>query len=114
MADTLKNVGQQAQSGLQSSAQSSGQALQSDGSGTQDWDAMSEEQKKKTFDSLPEEKKQGKTYTEWLKEGYQHQKENWMPWIEDLYLRWFTNDNKASYATKGEQAYKEIAQHKLM
>ncbi|KAI7096670.1 hypothetical protein KC352_g38761, partial [Hortaea werneckii] len=36
----------------------------------------------------------------WIKEGYQHQYENWMPWIEDMYLRWFTNDNKASYATK--------------
>lgn len=24
-----------------------------------------------------------------------------MPWIEDMYLKWFTNDNKASYATKG-------------
>jgi len=23
-----------------------------------------------------------------------------MPWIEDQYLKWFTKDNKASYATK--------------
>lgn len=92
MADTLKNTGQQAQSGVQSAT----------GSGTQSWSQMSEEQKKQTFDALPEEKKHNKTYTEWIKEGYQHQKENWMPWIEDFYLRWFTNDNKASYATKGE------------
>ncbi|KAI5369521.1 hypothetical protein Slin15195_G003970 [Septoria linicola] len=90
MADTLKNAGQQAQSGVQSAT----------GSGTQSWSQMSEEQKKQTFDALPEEKKHNKTYTEWIKEGYQHQKENWMPWIEDFYLRWFTNDNKASYATK--------------
>jgi hypothetical protein len=39
---------------------------------------------------------------EWIKEGYQHQYENWMPWIEDQYLKWFTRDNKASYATKGK------------
>lgn len=71
------------------------------GSAGQKWDAMSEDQKKQAFDSLPQEKKQGKSYMEWIKEGYHHQYENWMPWIEDQYLKWFTNDNKASYATKG-------------
>ncbi|GAB7358206.1 hypothetical protein MBLNU230_g0358t1 [Neophaeotheca triangularis] len=70
------------------------------GEGTSKWNAMSEDQKKQTFDSLPESQKQGQSYTEWIKQGYQHQYENWMPWIEDQYLRWFTNDNKASYATK--------------
>ncbi|KAF7193022.1 hypothetical protein HII31_05667 [Pseudocercospora fuligena] len=101
--DTLKNAGQQAGSTVQSGAQQAGSAVHpgtQQATGTQNWDAMSEEQKKQTFDALPEEKKQGKTYTEWIKEGYQHQKENWMPWIEDLYLKWFTKDNKASYATK--------------
>ena len=72
------------------------------GSGTDKWNAMSEDQKKQAYDNLPSEQKKGKSYTEWIKEGYQHQYENWMPWIEDMYLRWFTNDNKASYATKGE------------
>ena len=38
---------------------------------------------------------------EWTKEQYNKQYENWMPWMEDKYLSWFTNDNKASYATKG-------------
>jgi hypothetical protein len=66
------------------------------------WDAMSEDQKKQTFDSLPQDKKQGKSYTEWVKEGYNNQYENWMPWIEDQYLKWFTNDNKTSYAAKGK------------
>jgi hypothetical protein len=37
-----------------------------------------------------------------VKEGYHNQYENWMPWIEDQYLKWFTNDNKTSYAAKGE------------
>jgi hypothetical protein len=82
---------------------------------------MSEDQKKETFDKLPADKKQGQTYTEWIKSGYQHQYENWMPWvyryapgypnsqadkncswIEDKYLSWFTNDNKTSYAAKGK------------
>jgi hypothetical protein len=68
---------------------------------THKWDAMSEDQKKTTFDHMPDEQKKGLTYTEWIKEGYQNQYTNWMPWIEDKYLSWFTKDNKASYATKG-------------
>lgn len=39
---------------------------------------------------------------EWTKQTYNQQYERWMPWIEDQYLRWFTKDNKASYATKRE------------
>jgi hypothetical protein len=69
--------------------------------GKQKWDVMSEDQKKTAFDKMPAEQKKGLSYTEWLKEGYQHQYGNWMPWIEDQYLSWFTKDNKASYATKG-------------
>lgn len=38
---------------------------------------------------------------EWAKNTYNDQYEKWMPWIEDMYLKWFTKDNKASYATKG-------------
>ncbi|CAO2653081.1 Nn.00g024920.m01.CDS01 [Neocucurbitaria sp. VM-36] len=41
-----------------------------------------------------------KTYKQAAGEYYNKQYENWMPWIEDQYLRWFTKDNKASYATK--------------
>ena len=72
------------------------------GSAGNSWDKMSEDQKKQTFNSLPQEKKQGKSYLEWVKEGYHNQYENWMPWIEDQYLKWFTNDNKTSYAAKGK------------
>jgi hypothetical protein len=87
---------------VQQSAQgATSQAQQAASEGSKKWNAMSEEQKKQTFDSLPEDKKKGKTYYEWVKEGYQHQYDNWMPWIEDLYLKWFTKDNKTSYATKG-------------
>ncbi|KAF4331592.1 hypothetical protein FBEOM_14652 [Fusarium beomiforme] len=37
---------------------------------------------------------------EWTKATYNEQYEKWVPWLEDVYLRWFTKDNKASYATK--------------
>ncbi|KAI1078619.1 hypothetical protein F5B20DRAFT_581975 [Whalleya microplaca] len=37
---------------------------------------------------------------EWAKQKYNEQYENWMPWIEDTFLKYFTKDNKASYATK--------------
>lgn len=87
---------------LQQSVQGAGDTAKEGASeGTKKWDAMSEDQKKTTFDNLPAEQKKGKSYYEWITEGYQHQFENWMPWIEDTYLKWFTNDNKASYATKG-------------
>ncbi|KAK3674673.1 hypothetical protein LTR78_005395 [Recurvomyces mirabilis] len=86
LQDTAKGATDQAQKGASE--------------GSKKWDAMSEDQKKKTFDSLPDDKKHGKTYYEWITEGYHNQYENWMPWIEDMYLSWFTKDNKASYATK--------------
>lgn len=37
---------------------------------------------------------------EWAKNTYNTQYENWVPWLEDIYLRWFTKDNKASYTTR--------------
>ncbi|KAI6082134.1 hypothetical protein F4821DRAFT_247734 [Hypoxylon rubiginosum] len=37
---------------------------------------------------------------EWAKQKYNEQYENWMPWIEDTFLKYFTKDNKASYSTK--------------
>ncbi|KAI6790749.1 hypothetical protein KC363_g8925 [Hortaea werneckii] len=107
MADALKNTAsgatntvQQGAQGATNTVQQGAQGAQNAASGTDKWNAMTEDQKKQTFDQLPDEQKKGKSYTEWIKEGYQHQYENWMPWIEDMYLRWFTNDNKASYATK--------------
>lgn len=114
MADALKGAASSVSSGAQQAGStvtdtaSSGAGKVSSAAsgattGTQDWEAMTEEQKKQTYDALPEHKKQGtQSYYEWVKQGYAHQKENWMPWIEDMYLKWFTKDNKASYATKGK------------
>ena len=61
----------------------------------------SEDQKKAIYEGLSEDQKKKQTYTEWVKDAYNNQYENWMPWIEDKYLAWFGTDNKASYATKG-------------
>ncbi|KAL8637186.1 MAG: hypothetical protein Q9228_005516 [Teloschistes exilis] len=61
----------------------------------------SEDQKKAIYEGLSDDQKKKQTYTEWVKDAYNNQYENWMPWIEDKYLAWFGTDNKASYATKG-------------
>lgn len=37
---------------------------------------------------------------EWAKNTYNTQYENWVPWLEDVYLRWFTKDNKTSYTAR--------------
>jgi len=40
------------------------------------------------------------TYTEWAQAKYGEQYEAWWPWVEDNILKYFTKDNKASYATR--------------
>ena len=42
---------------------------------------------------------------EWSKKTYNEQYEKWVPWVEDLYLRYFTKDNKTSYATRGSSQH---------
>ncbi|KAK7702593.1 hypothetical protein SLS64_009556 [Diaporthe eres] len=49
---------------------------------------------------LSEEDKKNQSWGQYGKQVYNEQYERWMPWIEDFYLRWFTRDNKTSYATK--------------
>lgn len=39
---------------------------------------------------------------EWAKDQYNKQYDAWVPWLEDIYLRYFTRDNKASYTTRGQ------------
>jgi hypothetical protein len=38
---------------------------------------------------------------EWMKQQYNKQYENWVPWLEDKYLAWF-GENKSSYIVKGK------------
>lgn len=63
---------------------------------------MSAEQQKGKVPELSAEEKKKQTWGEYGSQVYNEQYERWMPWIEDFYLRWFTKDNKASYATKGK------------
>jgi hypothetical protein len=48
-----------------------------------------------------DKQQQKQSTVEWAKEKYNEQYEAWMPWIEDTFLKYFTKDNKASYATRG-------------
>ncbi|OCK84217.1 hypothetical protein K432DRAFT_432383 [Lepidopterella palustris CBS 459.81] len=48
------------------------------------------------------------TRIEWMKEYYNKQYERWMPWMEDQYLKWFTKDNKTSYAAKQQLAKTKV------
>ena len=99
VTNTVSSGAQQASEGAQSAASSAQNAT----TAGESWNAMTEEQKQETYNALPEKQKQGQSYYEWVKQGLYNQSENWMPWVEDQYLKWFTNDNKASYATKGTQ-----------
>jgi hypothetical protein len=37
---------------------------------------------------------------EWAKKNYPDTYDRYVPWLEDMYLRWFTKDNKVSYTAK--------------
>ncbi|KAI1823335.1 hypothetical protein F4861DRAFT_335201 [Xylaria intraflava] len=39
---------------------------------------------------------------DWAKEKYTEQYEAWMPWIEDTFLKYFTKDNRTSYAARDQ------------
>ncbi|KAJ6439473.1 amino acid transporter [Purpureocillium lavendulum] len=67
---------------------------------TQTWTEWVKDFKPPLGFSEMSEEDQKKTYMEWARDKYNEQYENWMPWIEDHFLKWFTSDNKASYATK--------------
>lgn len=42
------------------------------------------------------------TMMEWARAKYNEQYEAWMPWIEDTFLKYFTKDNRTSYATRDQ------------
>lgn len=94
MADQLKGAASGIQNTVSSGAGKVSSTVQNPTStasdGESQWMSLTEDQKKQAFESIPAEKKQNLSYMEWIKQGYHHQKENWTPWIEDLYLKWFT------------------------
>jgi hypothetical protein len=61
--------------------------------------------------SVPKEEKK-ETYREWAGRHYNNQYENWTPWLEDQYLKWFGKDNKASYVTKGSYPLPDYIEHR--
>ena len=64
---------------------------------------------------IPQQEDKKETWNEWRSRKYNEQYEDWKPWVEDQYLRWFGKDNKASYATKGKssQHYLPVAFAKI-
>ena len=48
---------------------------------------------------------------EWAKTQYNKQYDSWVPWLEDIYLRYFTRDNKASYKTRGMPSHSYLSSH---
>lgn len=54
---------------------------------------------------------ESKTYKQQAGEFYNRQYDNWVPWLEDKYLQWFTKDNKASYSTKRTSSLFKILSH---
>jgi len=52
--------------------------------------------------------KKRRSWSGYVKEKSHELYEAWVPWIEDLYLRWFTKDNKASYTTKDTLAKTKV------
>jgi hypothetical protein len=49
-----------------------------------------------------EEEQKTQSTVEWAKEKYNEQYEAWMPWIEDTFLKYFTKDNRTSYAARDQ------------
>ncbi|KAI0457127.1 hypothetical protein F5B21DRAFT_111145 [Xylaria acuta] len=47
-----------------------------------------------------EQKKEKQTTVEWAQEKYNEQYDAWMPWIEDVFLKYFTKDNRTSYVAR--------------
>jgi hypothetical protein len=66
------------------------------------WTLSNEHQRRtaKMADKNQNKNQSQKSYKEAAGEYYNQKYETWMPWMEDQYLKWFTKDNKASYATK--------------
>ncbi|KAI1438259.1 hypothetical protein GGR50DRAFT_485225 [Xylaria sp. CBS 124048] len=54
----------------------------------------------KPVEQSEQQQSQTSSTMEWAKEKYNEQYEAWMPWIEDTFLKYFTKDNRTSYATR--------------
>ncbi|KAI1111939.1 hypothetical protein F5Y14DRAFT_286990 [Nemania sp. NC0429] len=55
-------------------------------------------------DTKPSSETQQKSQStvEWAKQKYNEQYDAWMPWIEDVFLKYFTKDNRTSYVARDQ------------
>ncbi|KAH8161324.1 hypothetical protein CIB48_g6915 [Xylaria polymorpha] len=49
-----------------------------------------------------ENNQKSQTTVEWAREKYNEQYDAWMPWIEDMFLKYFTKDNRTSYVARAD------------
>ncbi|KAI0439939.1 hypothetical protein F4803DRAFT_20180 [Xylaria telfairii] len=47
-----------------------------------------------------ENRQKSQTMMEWARAKYNEQYDAWMPWIEDMFLKYFTKDNRTSYVAR--------------
>ncbi|KAI1169010.1 hypothetical protein F5B18DRAFT_593650 [Nemania serpens] len=55
-------------------------------------------------DTKPSDENQQKSQStaEWARQKYNEQYDAWMPWIEDVFLKYFTKDNRTSYVARDQ------------
>ncbi|KAI0867458.1 hypothetical protein GGS24DRAFT_485545 [Hypoxylon argillaceum] len=49
-----------------------------------------------------QQQQQSQSTVEWAKQKYNEQYDAWMPWIEDMFLKYFTKDNRTSYVARDQ------------
>jgi len=60
---------------------------------------MDEDRRAQRYDNMHPDSEESRFG--WVKDTIYAQYEAWAPWLEDMYLKLFTKDNKASYVTRG-------------
>lgn len=50
-----------------------------------------------------ENQQKSQSTAEWARQKYNEQYDAWMPWIEDVFLKYFTKDNRTSYVARGNE-----------
>ncbi|KAI1191051.1 hypothetical protein F5B17DRAFT_384308 [Nemania serpens] len=49
-----------------------------------------------------ENQQKSQSTAEWARQKYNEQYEAWMPWVEDVFLKYFTKDNRTSYVARDQ------------
>jgi hypothetical protein len=64
---------------------------------------MDEDRRAQRYDNMHPDSEESRFG--WLKDAIYAKYEAWAPWLEDMYLKYFTRDNKASYVTRGTPVF---------